>query len=90
MKTKFLKIGMSLAVFALAIMGAYASQNTDNLVLAPQTGWIDTPSPCEIPVSCSTEFGPLCTMVYQGEVKQAFGKDNLNDATCAKELYRIH
>jgi hypothetical protein len=88
MKTKFLKIGMPIAIFALAIMGAYASQKTESESFVPQVGWIDSPSPCSIAVECSTDFGPVCTMLHDGQIKQAFGKENLNDATCSKELYR--
>lgn len=89
MKTKFLKIGMPIAIFALAIMGAYASQKSESESFAPQVGWIDSPSPCSIEVECSTDFGPVCTMLHDGQIKQAFGKDNPKDATCSKELYRL-
>lgn len=88
MKTKIFKISMPIAIFALAIAGAFASQKSDSKTVAPQTGWIDAPSPCKIQVSCSDVLGPVCTMFHQGQNKQAYGKVNPSDATCAKVLYR--
>lgn len=83
------KFSMPIAVVVLAITGAFASQSSQTSSLVPQTGWIDTPAPCQIPVSCRTEVGPVCTMLHQGVNKQAFGKVNPNDATCSKVLYKI-
>lgn len=89
MRTKFLKFGLPLAVFALAIIGAFASQKVDNKVLAPETGWINYPTPCNVSVSCRTEIGPVCTMFHLGQERQAYGKVNPNDLTCSKVLYKI-
>lgn len=83
------KLSMPIAVFLLAIGGAFASQTTEENAMPLQIGWIDTPSPCTIPASCRTETGPVCTLLHQGQTRQAFGKVNPNDATCAKVLYKI-
>ena len=83
------KFSMPIAVVLLAITGAFASQSSGTSPTALQTGWIDTPSPCQIAVSCRTELGPVCTMFHQGQNRQAFGKVNPNDATCAKVLYKV-
>lgn len=88
MKTKFLKIGMPIAVFALAIAGAFASQKLDNKAATSQLGWIDSPSPCTIQVACSDVVGPVCTMFHQGQNKQAYGKVNPTDLTCSRILYK--
>jgi hypothetical protein len=83
------KFSMPIAVFLLAIGGAFASQSSEKSILPPQTGWIDTPSPCQIPASCRTEVGTVCTLFHQGMNKQAYGKVNPGDATCAKILYKV-
>lgn len=88
MKTKIFKTSMPIAMFLLAIVGAFASQSSDNSVKALQTGWIDTPSPCSIPVQCNTVVTQFCTLMYQGTTRQAYGKVNPGDATCAKVLYK--
>jgi hypothetical protein len=77
------------AFFSLAITGAIASQQFADKKIAPQTGWIDAPSPCTISVVCSTNLGTVCTAIYQGQIRQAYGKVNPNDATCTKVLYRL-
>jgi len=90
MKTNFFKTSLSIAVFALAILGAFASQKSSSKVLAPETGWIDTPAPCQIDAECSTiDNGNVCTLLHNGQVQQAYGKDNPNDATCSKILFRV-
>lgn len=81
---------MPIAVVLLAITGAFASQSSQSGPKALQTGWIDTPSPCQIAVSCNNSLGPVCTMLHQGQIKQAYGKVNPNDATCAKVLFRAN
>jgi hypothetical protein len=83
------KFCFPIAVVLLAITGAFASQASSSKPVALQTGWIDSPSPCQIEVSCRTEVGPVCTMFHQGQTKQAYGKVNPNDATCAKTLYKV-
>jgi hypothetical protein len=90
MKTNFFKTSLSIAVFAIAILGAFASQKSSSKVLAPETGWIDTPAPCQEKADCSNVSSPfVCTVLHEGELKQAYGKDAPEDATCAKILYRL-
>jgi hypothetical protein len=83
------KFSIPVAVILLAITGAFASQSSAAKPVALQTGWIDSPSPCQIQVSCRTEVGPVCTMFYQGQNRQAYGKVNPTDATCPKTLYKV-
>lgn len=90
MKTNFLKTSLSIAVFAIAILGAFASQKSTSKVLAPETGWIDTPAPCQVATECSTiDNGTVCTLLYNGQVQQAYWKDQPTDATCSKILFRV-
>lgn len=81
---------MQIAAGLLAIAGAFASQSQSSQAgsLAFQTGWIDTPSPCSIPVECDTTIGEVCTMLHQGQVRQAYGKLNPSATTCASVLYK--
>jgi len=89
MKANFFKTSLSIAVFAFAILGAFASQKSSTKVLAPETGWIDTPAPCLVDTVCSTDASPfVCTMFHEEELKQAYGKETPEDVSCAKILYR--
>jgi hypothetical protein len=87
MKTRIFKTSMPIVMFLLAIVGAFASQSTSS-AKALQTGWIDTPAPCTIPVQCNTVVTTVCTLMFQGTSHQAYGKVNPGDATCTKVLYR--
>jgi hypothetical protein len=90
MKANFFKTSLSIAVFAFAILGAFASQKTSTKVLAPEKGWIDTPAPCQEKTNCSNVSSPfVCTLLHEGELKQAYGKDTPEDVTCTKILYRV-
>jgi len=84
------KFSMQIAAGMLAVAGAFASQSpsSQNGSLALQTGYIDTPSPCSIPVQCDNSFGEVCTMLHQGQVRQAYGKLNPSATTCASVLYK--
>lgn len=88
MKTSILKKILPIAVIMLAIAGAFASQPSNNRVLAPKLGYIDSATPCSVEVSCNTTVGEICTQEVNSEEKQAFGKVNPNDASCAQVLYR--
>lgn len=79
---------MPLAVFAIAIGGAFASQGSTEGNLLPETGWVDTPSPCMVQVECSDIEAAVCTGFYNGELRQAYAKEHLSDATCAKITYQ--
>lgn len=83
------KISIPAAIVVLAITGAFASQTKSTKVVTTETGWIDTPAPCQVDVQCSTVDGPVCTMFYQGAEQQAYGKNNPSDLTCAKILHRL-
>jgi hypothetical protein len=90
MKTNFLKTSLSIAIFAFAILGALASQKVSSTALLPETGWVDTPAPCQVGVQCSDVTQPfVCTMIHEGQLKQAYGKDQPSDLTCAKILFRV-
>ncbi|MCZ4320302.1 DUF6520 family protein [Aequorivita viscosa] len=51
---------LPIAVFAIAIASAFASniENTNDVALV--NGFIDSPTPCLISVECSTIPGPVC------------------------------
>lgn len=90
MKTIFFKTSLSIAIFVFAIFGALASQKVTKTALAPESGWVDAPAPCQVEAQCSNIVQPfVCTMSHEGQIKQAFGKDQPTDLTCAKLLYRV-
>jgi len=80
---------LPVAVIMLAIGGAFASQSSKNVAFASKTGYIDSPSPCSVAVSCNTNVGAICSQLdANGNEQQAFGKVNPQDASCAQVLYR--
>ena len=83
------KFSIPVATVLLAITGAFASQSSVTQPTSLQKGWIDAETPCSIEVACRTEVGPVCTMLHNGQIKQAFGKNNPKDATCPKTLYKV-
>lgn len=67
---------LPLAVFAIAIAGAFASNSMEN-VNADPTGYIDTPLPCKVSVDCSLTGGPVCR---NASLQQAFGWNSMHTA----------
>ena len=88
MKKRILNLILPMAAIMFAVAGAFASHTSSKGILAPQTGYIDSLSPCSVAVSSNNSFGPICTALVNGVQRQAYGKINPQDATCAKVLYR--
>jgi hypothetical protein len=88
MKTRILKMILPAAVIMFAVVGAFASQTSSKGVLAVQTGYIDSPSPCSVPVTCNTNSGVICTLLVNGVQHQAFGKISPQATNCTKVLFR--
>jgi hypothetical protein len=88
MKTKFFKIVLPTFILMLAVVSAFAFKNVeDKALLAPETGWINLNNkPCAESVQCTTDPGPICTMVHLGVTYQAFGKISENPPVCTKVL----
>ncbi|MCD0474049.1 DUF6520 family protein [Flavobacterium sp. EDS] len=90
MKTLILKKMMPVAVFVLAISGAFltTSMQSDAIIDDEIDGYA-TPiggTPCSVPVECSDEFDEVCRLVEDDdESPQAFGLDG---TTCPIILYR--
>ena len=59
MKTMRKKWLLPIAVFAIAIASAFAS-NTTTVEDAPVLGYLDNPQPCQISVQCSTTGTIAC------------------------------
>lgn len=61
MKTNFLKIGMPIMVFMLAIVFAFATEKTTakNESLAVQ-GYIEKDDTCQLSILCDNTGGPVC------------------------------
>jgi hypothetical protein len=92
MKTKILKLVLPAFVLMLAVGSAYAFKFEENkALLAPKTGWINLPGePCAIEVQCSdTPSDQICTAIHNGNLYQAFGKNNPQIMICIQILFRI-
>lgn len=90
MKTIILKKMMPVAVFALGISGAFLTtsmQSDDNVdALIPILGFVpDTDDPCDLPVACDTNIGPVCRL-FGTSGPQAKAMDS--PTTCNRVVYR--
>jgi hypothetical protein len=88
MKRSSVKMLLPTAAFALAIVGAFASNpngKTTN-VSAPVQGYIHNPDPCTESVECDTDLGDICTIESTNE--QVFGL-NASGTTCNRILYKL-
>ncbi|WP_294825135.1 DUF6520 family protein [uncultured Flavobacterium sp.] len=83
------RLNQVLPVFAitLAIAGAFAAQSAEKKVLAPKTGWINTPTPCAQSRQCDTDGSVLCTIRIGSVNHQAFGKVLPTSTDCLQTLY---
>jgi hypothetical protein len=86
MKTRIVKMVLPMAVFALAITGAFAShaENVAKKKPAPIQGWLQVAGACNQSIQCNTTGSMLCKTSSN---QQVFGKDEAGD--CAVELYRL-
>lgn len=88
MKTSIVKMILPMAVFALAISGAFAS-HTEKVAKkrAPAAiqGWLQVAGACNQSIQCSDTGNMLCKTSSN---QQVFGKDEAGD--CAVELYRVN
>ena len=85
MRTKFLKIGMPIMVFMMAIVFAFASTSTTKaedaaLVLVP--GYILQNGICQQVTICETDPGPVC--LFNGVV----ARTRINETQCGSQLFR--
>lgn len=71
-------------VFAFAVGGAFATNTTTKLNLAPIEGYLSVDRPCDTPVTCQDSGIPGCT-VPGGT---AYGKINPSDNHCPIPLFR--
>ena len=79
MKTKFLKIGLPIMVFMMAIAFAFASTSTtkaEDTSLALIPGYIFQNGKCEQVTVCSDVTGPLCM------VGTIVARNRINDTQC--------
>ncbi|TXD81185.1 hypothetical protein ESY86_18605 [Subsaximicrobium wynnwilliamsii] len=87
MKTRKIQFLMPVLAIVFAMTSAFStSGNKGEAALSVIAGYIDSPSPCMVPVTCSTIIGPICTNGLNGP--QAFGKSNPNATICPLTVYR--
>lgn len=87
MKTQILKKVLPLLAVVIAITGALAFDSKNAIEEAAwEHGYINTTTPCSMPVLCSTEAGPECTN-SAGQI--VYGLDNAAGTSCTKPLFRL-
>ncbi|WJS96784.1 DUF6520 family protein [Flavobacterium johnsoniae] len=89
MKTLNVKKLLPVAVFALAIAGAFASSPNGKAtnVSAPEQGYINNPNPCSESIDCNNQGSEICTI--EDTNQQVFGL-NASGTTCNKVLYKLN
>lgn len=89
---KLKEILIPVAVVAVGVLGAFATQmsgNNNDAMLVLEPAWIDNDVPCQTdPYMCSTIDGEICTVLVGGTEHELRGKENPNDATCPKPLFK--
>ena len=85
MRTKFLKIGLPIMVFMMAIAFAFASNSStkvedETLALVP--GYILQNGFCQQVTICETDPGPAC--LYNGVLVRS----RINETMCGHVLFR--
>jgi len=87
MKKSIVKMMLPMAVFALAITGAFAShaENVAKKKPAPIQGWLQVAGACNQSIQCSDTGNMLCKTSSN---QQVFGKNEAGD--CEVELYRAN
>ena len=93
MKTKFFKTVLPAFVIMLAVVSAFAFKSVeDKTLLAPETGWVSLPgNPCIVTsIECDNnpDLTEICTVFYQGNMHQAFGKTSDVPLICNRVLYK--
>jgi len=86
MKNLKRNLGLPIAVAALAVAGAFASNQTKEDVFAPRQGYIQDGPSCLKSIECSTDLGEICTV---GINTQVFGM-NASGTTCDQVLYKLN
>ncbi len=86
MKKRIVKMILPVAVFALAITGAFASHADNGIKNAPSAivqGWLNAAGTCNQSIQCNDAGNVLCRTASN---QQVFGKDEAGN--CNIELYR--
>lgn len=91
--TKLKEILIPIAVVAVGVLGAFATQmpgSSSNAMQVLEPGWIDYPNPCNRGpyLMCSTTEGEVCTVMIDGVGHRLKGKYNPSDADCPKPLFK--
>jgi len=91
MKTVFFKIATPLIVILLILGNSFSSHASEEETSAPITCYASPlgGAPCSISTICSTVGTIICTVTYQGQVYQVFGKVNPTDVVCPIVCYKL-
>lgn len=88
---KLKQILIPVAVVAVGVLGAFATQmsdNSNNTFLATEVGWIDNPEPCQQEHMCDVEGTYVCTAIIGTTQKVVRGKFSSSDTSCLKPLFQ--
>jgi len=90
MKNKFSEIIIVIAVISTAIGASFEIYASKKNVLTPKSGYIYPigGSPCSISIQCNDLGNVVCTVVYQSNMYQAFGKETPGETSCTVILFR--
>lgn len=91
--TKLKEILIPIAVVAVGVFGAFATQmpgSSSGAMLVLEPAWIDNDVPCEKPpYVCATTGSELCTVVIDGVKHELKGKNNPLDNFCPRTMYKV-
>lgn len=88
---KLKQILIPVAVVAVGVLGAFATQmsdNSNNIMLAAEQGWIDNPTPCTLSYMCESSGPYICTAILDGQPYVVRGKFSSTDVRCDKVLFQ--
>lgn len=90
--TKMKEILIPIAVVAVGVLGAFASQmpgSSSDAMLVLEPAWIDNEIPCKTnPYMCAPEGSEICTVTIAGVDHVLRGKKIDEFATCSKVLFK--
>ena len=90
MKTIFFKIIIPITVIIFAIYNSFASNISEKNIDLILSGYIIPigNTICQNITTCSSMNPTLCSVVYQGQTYQVYGKQSPSDTVCDIPLYR--
>tara|TARA_R110000796_G_scaffold80122_1_gene177406 strand:+ start:571 stop:834 length:264 start_codon:yes stop_codon:yes gene_type:complete len=86
MKSLKFKLLIPVVAIIFAVTSAFTTSASTNVDAFSIPGYIDSPVPCQQPISCQVSGTQLCTNGLFGP--QVYGKNDPNDTTCPRVVYK--